>query len=185
VYEATVYFEQLPPQTHLFNSHFPGKSVSAGFPFDSQSPVNLILNVFAGQAETLHIYRVLRAVSCPLSITAKGMKHKFLHARCPSCRPTNSIKALHGMISSESFFIALKLLVGWQEGHMTCSGWIVLLHQFAKVNFLCHRQTWNNYRNIGQLNKDQTSRHPLPEPALYCLTVIHMCTYLHIQVFYL
>ena len=58
----------------------------------------------------------------------------FLQAGCPSCRPTNSVKALKGkkykqentqnqhprIILSLSAFSALTLLVGRQEGHPAC-----------------------------------------------------------------
>jgi len=40
---------------------------------------------------------------------------RFLQAGCPSCRPTNSIKALKAIA-----FSALMLLVGRQEGHPAC-----------------------------------------------------------------
>jgi len=44
----------------------------------------------------------------------------FLQAGCPSCRPTNSVKALKASIYRISAFSALMLLVGQQEGHLAC-----------------------------------------------------------------
>jgi len=47
----------------------------------------------------------------------------FLHAGCPSCCPTNSVKALKAIHSSEKcelLFSALTLLVGRQEGYPAC-----------------------------------------------------------------
>jgi len=56
----------------------------------------------------------------------------FLQAGCPSCCPTNSVKALKALdayayntciVIIYVFFLAfsaLTLLVGWQEGHPAC-----------------------------------------------------------------
>jgi len=53
----------------------------------------------------------------------------FLQAGFPSCRPTNSIKELKADNVHNKYdeiwylvfaFSALKLLVGWQEGHPAC-----------------------------------------------------------------
>ena len=78
----------------------------------------------------------------------------FLQARCPSCHPTNSIKALKANIiyinkytttttillplyRSTYTFSALTLLVGRQEGHPACKkqsgGVLVWLSVWSKV----------------------------------------------------
>jgi len=49
----------------------------------------------------------------------------LLQAGCPSCRPTNSVKALKANITLVNYtvylaFSALTLLVGRQKGHPTC-----------------------------------------------------------------
>ena len=57
--------------------------------------------------------------------------HSFLQAGCPSCRPTNSVKALKALVSRcqkdktnltylQLAFSTLMLLAGWQEGHLAC-----------------------------------------------------------------
>ena len=56
--------------THRFNGHFPGKNGLASCPLVSQSPVILILNILTGQAKTHCTHMVLRAVPCPLRLTA-------------------------------------------------------------------------------------------------------------------
>jgi len=56
----------------------------------------------------------------------------FLQAGCPSCRPTNSVKALKAQ--------ALKaLLVGWQEGHPVCKK--LRGGMLARLSVWCEVQT--------------------------------------------
>ena len=95
--------------------------------------------------------------SLPTDNYASTQPLSFLQARCPSCCPTNSVKALkaralkaralkarHIILHYENLlaiiawidwifstgqmtfaFIALTLLVGWQEGQPACKNWVV------------------------------------------------------------
>ena len=53
----------------------------------------------------------------------------FLQTGCPSCRPTNSVKALKIQSVASQWhnkpFSALTLLAGRQEGHPACKNWVV------------------------------------------------------------
>ena len=51
----------------------------------------------------------------------------FLQAGCPSCRPTNSVKALKvwAILLGDKSWSALTLLVGRQEGHPACKKRVV------------------------------------------------------------
>ena len=56
--------------TQHFSGRFPDRPGLAGCPFDSQSPVILILSILTGQAKTVRTHTVLRTVPCPLTLTA-------------------------------------------------------------------------------------------------------------------
>jgi len=83
--------------------------------------------------------------------------HSFLQARCPSCHPTNSVKALKAlkvkyflliqrlkydsMYVQISVFSTLTLLVGWREGHAACketkwwgAGMVICLERGADLH---------------------------------------------------
>ena len=79
-----------------FNGHFSGKPGSASYSWFSVSSFILILSIFTGQVEPLLTHFVVCAVPCPLILTAivGGFEAHVSQAGCPSCRPTNSVKAL-------------------------------------------------------------------------------------------
>jgi len=86
--------------THCFNGHFPGQSGSLGRPlilicFEG-SLVIVMLNIFTGQAKTLHTHMVLRAVPSPFTLTAtpRVLNQTFLQAGYPLCCTTKlTVKA--------------------------------------------------------------------------------------------
>ena len=62
-------------------------------------------------------WAICKSAPCSRQTTTPAPYHSvFLQAGCPSCRPTNSVKALKSFLALS----ALKLLVGHQEQHLAC-----------------------------------------------------------------
>jgi len=107
-------------------------------------------------------WAIRKSASCPRQITMPASHHSFLQPGCPSCHPTNSIKAVKyiccykqqhfNITGSVSAFSALKLLVGWQVGHPACKilsgGMLAWLCVWVKVQ-IC---TWHRWCHCHPLS---------------------------------
>jgi len=95
------------------------------------------------EADTLTI----RLGATPSRLSSAHLHHIFLQARCPSCRPTNSIKALKAIQTTECvkhliklyacIVCAVAILFGMLVGQVKMAELVSQLVYYLVVSYIC------------------------------------------------
>jgi len=86
-------YKFIPPNIHKFNGPFSGTTQVSWC--QKKSKTNLDFTEARDSEWQWHqLGHMQVCTSLPTNYHASTQPHSFLQARCPSCRPTNSVKAL-------------------------------------------------------------------------------------------
>ena len=102
--------------THPFNGHL--SRTTRVSRYQKGKPIWILLKQETVSGSGI-CWAICKSAPCSRQITTPALHHSvFLQARCSSCRPTNSVKALKAVLAYQPVYPATCLLLTTIEIHM-------------------------------------------------------------------